>query len=242
MKHTILLIFVIIALSLPLTAGAPATKEILLGRFVPAKNDYFSRIEDAHTDKYNIYMQTEVYDAYRKMRQAAAADGITLTIISATRTFDSQRSIWLRKWNNLSGTDSVRVRQIMRYSSMPGTSRHHWGTDLDFISVENAYWTHGEGLKAYNWLKANAHKYGFYQPYTADPNRTGYAEERWHWSYLPIAAQYTYLYSTMITANDISGFPGAELAIPLNVITTHVMGVDGIERITAIGNSITLWK
>jgi LAS superfamily LD-carboxypeptidase LdcB len=113
----------------------------------------------------------------------------------------------------------------MRYSSMPGTSRHHWGTDLDFISVEPEDWTHGEGLRIYNWLCANAHKFGFFQPYTADPTRTGYAEERWHWSYAPLSKPYLEAYKQKITAEDITGFSGSYLVDSLNIIESHVFGI-----------------
>lgn len=212
-------------LSASLTAGAPATKEILTGRFTPADNEYFTRIDSRYTDKTNIYMQRDAYDAYLAMRADAAREGIDLTIISATRNFDSQRAIWQRKWNRHSCSDTTRVRQIMRYSSMPGTSRHHWGTDVDFISVENDYWTHGAGLKTYQWLVANAKRYGFYQPYDADPTRTGYAEERWHWSYYPTSALYTQEYMRSIKPCDITGFDGSHLVGPLDIILTHVSGV-----------------
>jgi LAS superfamily LD-carboxypeptidase LdcB len=173
----------------------------------------------------SMYCLRETFQAYLAMRDSALRDGITLTIVSATRNFDRQKQIWDRKWQNTPGNDSTKVRSIMRYSSMPGTSRHHWGTDLDFISVEPEDWTHGEGLRIYNWLCANAHKFGFFQPYTADPTRTGYAEERWHWSYAPLSKPYLEAYKQKITAEDITGFSGSYLVDSLNIIESHVFGI-----------------
>jgi LAS superfamily LD-carboxypeptidase LdcB len=200
----------------------------------------------------SMYCHRETFDAYLAMRDSALCEGITLTIVSATRNFDRQLQIWNRKWQNtqcpkncppelggraqraegVCNTDSLqlacdiyKVRSIMRYSSMPGTSRHHWGTDLDFISVEPEDWTHGEGLRIYNWLCANAHKFGFFQPYTADPTRTGYAEERWHWSYAPLSKPYLEAYKQKITAEDITGFSGSYLVDSLNIIESHVFGI-----------------
>lgn len=224
MKRTI----ITLALLLPaiLFAAAPPTKDILLGQFRPSQNPHFVRIDPRHTDKTDIYLQHETYQAYTAMYDAALRDGITLTIVSATRTFSAQLAIWNRKWARLTTPDTTRIRTIMRYSSMPGTSRHHWGTDIDLISVETNYWTHGYGLKAYRWLQANAHKYGFYQPYTDHPARTGYAEERWHWSYYPISDTYTHTYTITITPADITGFPGADLVDTLHIIRTHVLGID----------------
>ncbi|MBO5699197.1 MAG: M15 family metallopeptidase, partial [Bacteroidaceae bacterium] len=172
------------------------SKSLLLGKFNPAADTNFSLIPEHMASNKSMYCHRETFQAYLAMRDSALRDGITLTIVSATRNFDRQKQIWDRKWQNTQcpkncppelrgrtqqaeggcNTDSLqlacdiyKVHSIMRYSSMPGTSRHHWGTDLDFISVEPEDWTHGEGLRIYNWLCANAHKFGFFQPYTADP-------------------------------------------------------------------------
>ena len=201
------------------------SKEILLGKFEPSQDSNFIIIPNNMADKNNMYCHKETFKAYIAMRDSALKDSITLTIVSATRNFDKQKQIWERKWKNTQGNDINKIHTIMRYSSMPGTSRHHWGTDLDFISVETDYWTHGEGLRTYNWLCTNAHKYGFFQPYTADPTRTGYAEERWHWSYTPLSKPYLDAYKQKITAEDIIGFSGSYLVDSLNIIESHVFGI-----------------
>ena len=200
-------------------------KEILLGKFNPATDSNFVLIPEHMASNKSMYCHREAFNAYLAMRDSALNDGINLTIVSATRNFDRQRQIWERKWTNTQGNDSTKIRSIMRYSSMPGTSRHHWGTELDFISVETNYWTHGEGLRIYNWLCANAHKFGFFQPYTADPARTGYAEERWHWSYRPLSELYLKAYEQTITPSDITGFNGSYLVDSLGIIQSHVLGV-----------------
>ena len=204
---------------------SPLPKSLLLGKFDPSTDSNFVAIPSHMTTHTNIYCHRQTLQAYIAMRDSALRDGITLTIVSATRNFDRQRQIWERKWQNTQGNDSTKIRQIMRYSSMPGTSRHHWGTDLDFISVETDYWTHGEGLRIYQWLCANAHKFGFFQPYTADHTRTGYAEERWHWSYAPLSKPYLETYQQQITPSDITGFSGSYLVDSLKIIQSHVLGI-----------------
>ena len=201
------------------------SKSLLLGKFNPTQDTNFVLIPEHMASNKSMYCHRETFQAYLAMRDSALHDGITLTIVSATRNFDRQLQIWNRKWQNTQGNDSTKVRSIMRYSSMPGTSRHHWGTDLDFISVEPEDWTHGEGLRIYNWLCANAHKFDFFQPYTADPTRTGYAEERWHWSYAPLSKPYLEAYKQKITAEDITGFSGSYLVDSLNIIESHVFGI-----------------
>ena len=225
-------------------------KEMLLGKFTPAQDTNFVVIPDHMSTYKGLYCEKQTFNAYLAMRDSALQEGITLTIISATRNFDRQRQIWERKWNSYkpqnssdksdrsngltsptsptssnTSEDIAKIRSIMRYSSMPGTSRHHWGTELDFISAETNYWTHGEGLRIYNWLCANAHKFGFFQPYTADPARTGYAEERWHWSYAPLSKPYLEAYRQKITAEDITGFSGSYLVDSLGIIQSHVFGI-----------------
>jgi len=50
---------------------------------------------------------------------------------------------------------------------MPGTSRHHWGSDVDLYSLEDIDFLKGNGKIIYQWLTDNAASYGFCQPYTA---------------------------------------------------------------------------
>ena len=114
------------------------------------------------------------------MYDAAKKEGITLKIISATRNFATQKIIWEGKWTgkrlheskeNLAKTipnPTERAIKILRWSSMPGTSRHHWGTDIDLNKLNNSYFEKGEGLKIYNWLIANASSFGFCQPYSPE--------------------------------------------------------------------------
>ena len=169
-----------------------------------------------------------------------AADWVTLTLVSATRNFDRQRQIWEAKWNGrrlLEGkhkADEVypdpadRARAILRYSSMPGTSRHHWGTDIDLNDLENDYFTSGPGKAVYDWLTTHAAGYGFCQPYTAKgPERpNGYEEERWHWSYLPLATRLSDYAAAVLENTDIGGFAGAEAAPRIGVIENYVLGIN----------------
>ena len=207
-------------------------KKYLLGKFNPQSDDKFSKIPKAYTTKANIYLRNETLEAFTEMATQAQADGIELKIISATRTFNHQKSIWERKWKkyiNKHANDSIKAAlNILEYSSMPSTSRHHWGTDIDINNLNNSYFTVGKGLKEYQWLQANAAKYGFCQTYTAkDENRpNGYNEEKWHWSYLPLAQQYQQSYKNTVGYSTISGFQGASKAGELKAIDNYVFGIN----------------
>jgi hypothetical protein len=104
---------------------------------------------------------------------------------------DRKKGVDRAKW--LATPSKDRLAIIIRFSSLPGTSRHHWNTEVDFNSVEVVDWQPASGTKKAGkffalgqWLQANAPKVGFLQSYT--PGRSGgYQEEPWHWSYAPIS-------------------------------------------------------
>lgn len=213
-------------LSIPLAPGQYSRAE-LIGDINPAKSKAFSKIKSKYTTKPNAYLRDEVYSSFKRMYKAAEKDGIQLIIISATRSKNYQAGIWNRKWNSFGGSENDRAERILQYSSMPGTSRHHWGTDFDLNNLENEYFESGSGLEVYKWLQANASDFGFYQPYTLfDAYRDkGYKEEKWHWSYYPIASKMQRAYTHLIDYKDLNGFDGSDFAADLDVINNYVNGV-----------------
>lgn len=217
---------------------AKISKKYLMGKFDPAKDERFSKIPAPYAKK-EMFMRTEALESFKKMHAAAKEDGISLLIISATRPFDVQKSIWEAKWTGMRKVDGKmlpkevkdpkgRAVKILRWSSMPSTSRHHWGTDIDINNLEPAYFDRGQGLKEYEWLVANASKFGFCQVYSEmGKNRPyGYQEEKWHWSYLPISKNLTDAYAQKISDQDIGGFLGAESAPMIEVVKKYVLGIN----------------
>ena len=202
------------------------TKDFVLGKFNYRTHSDFIKVETIHSSK-TLYLNKEVYTAFVNMFEAAKNDGIDLKIISGTRNFDEQKVIWERKWKTYNSLNpNERALKILTYSSMPTTSRHHWGTDIDLNSLSNSYFSSGKGQTEYNWLAKNAETYGFYQPYTEkDHGRTGYNLEMWHWSYLPLASKYLKYYNNNIKYSDIEGFKGDSLAQSIQMIDRYVNGL-----------------
>jgi len=211
----------------------------LMGKFDPAKHPDFTAIPAAYADREGLYLRKDAFEAYKKMHAAAKADGVKLVIISATRSFHYQKGIWEAKWNGsrqVEGKDlsktipdpQKRALKILEYSSMPGTSRHHWGTDFDLNDLEDAYFQSGEGAKVYEWLTAHASEFGFCQVYSPKgPDRPdGYNEEKWHWSYLPVAKQLTDFAAAQLKDDMITGFRGAEAAKSIGVVEKYVLGIN----------------
>ena len=229
-QSCIVLILLVLAGGAMQQSDGKADKLYLLGKFDPSADERFVKPDDRHTSgaARSQYLRKETYEAFVRMAEAAEKDGVKLIIISATRNFETQKSIWERKWRDEAAVANPadRARKILQYSSMPGTSRHHWGTDVDLNSLNNEYFSSGEGLKIYEWLTAHAHEYGFCQPYTSKATgRSGYEEEKWHWSYTPLSVPFLNQYLNTVTVADITGFQGSETAAAIDVIKNYVAGV-----------------
>lgn len=148
------------------------------------------------------------------LRAAGREAGFDLAIDSGFRSFERQRSIWNRKASGqLAVLDSESrpldiaalsprdlAFAILRWSALPGASRHHWGTDLDVFDaaarppgyevrlVPSEVEDGGLFAPLHDWLDeriASGTSYGFFRPY--DRDRGGVAAERWHLSFAPIA-------------------------------------------------------
>ncbi|MBI1768811.1 MAG: M15 family metallopeptidase [Bacteroidetes bacterium] len=213
-------------------------KNYLLGRFDPSIESGFIQLNAVYAkgNALNRFLRKETFEAFKRMSEAAKKDGVKLIIVSATRNFDYQKKIWEDKWNGkvkVGNKDlttiadfNERARLILLYSAMPGTSRHHWGTDIDINETETEYFETDEGKKVYQWLTAHANEYGFCQPYTSKANgRTGYEEEKWHWSYMPLSKILLAEYKNQIRFEEINGFAGSETANALRIIENYVDGI-----------------
>lgn len=211
------------------TKDTSITKAFVMGRFTPQTHVRFQLVPE-HLCSKSMYLQKEVIVAFQQMKLSAASEGISLRIISGTRNFWEQKAIWERKWNaNLQqhGVSANNAREILKYSSMPSSSRHHWGTDIDINNLSPAYFTTGKGLKEVLWLRKNANKFGFVEVYTprASGRITGYEPEAWHWSYRPLSFQYLQFYKQNVQYTDFKGFNGCEWAKELRIIEDFVGGV-----------------
>lgn len=215
-------------------------KIYLLGKFDPSRGENFSPIPaQFNIGGYKMYLRRETLDAFLKMRDAAEKDTVDLKIISATRNFNYQKELWNNKWTGIKIVDGQnlaksildeqeRFKKILEYSAVPGTSRHHWGTDIDINGAEPAYFNSPKGAKEYEWLVKNAPFFGFCQTYNLKGSErpTGYNEEKWHWSYLPLSRKFTEDYKNLIKDEDIKGFNGDEYVSGENLINNYVLTIN----------------
>ncbi|HET6633286.1 MAG TPA: M15 family metallopeptidase [Rhodanobacteraceae bacterium] len=114
--------------------------------------------------------------AFERMRDAAAADGVYLQVVSAYRSTDYQFGILERKL-----VRGLAIHEILAVSAAPGYSEHHSGRALDlttpgFAPLEEEF----ERSPAFAWLSRHAGRYRFALSYPRG-NRHGIAYEPWHW-------------------------------------------------------------
>jgi zinc D-Ala-D-Ala carboxypeptidase len=116
--------------------------------------------------------------AWRAMRDAAAADGVPIRIVSAFRSIERQAEIVRAKLAKGQSLDD-----ILCVSAAPGYSEHHSGRALDIATDDSPpLETSFEATPAFAWLTANAGRFGFVLSYPVD-NPRGYQYEPWHWCF-----------------------------------------------------------
>ena len=215
-------------------------KLYLMGKFDPTLHkDFVFVTEEYNIGGYKMYLRKETWSAFLEMAAAAKKENIHLKIASATRNFDYQKNLWNNKWSGYTLVENKdlsksipdgleRFKKILEYSSAPGTSRHHWGTDIDINDANPAYFLGEKGAKEYEWLVKNAAVFGFCQVYNLKDfeRTTGYNEEKWHWSYLPLSGDFTKNYLRLVKEEDISGFMGEEYVVEQDLINDFVLGIN----------------
>ncbi|MEL7298274.1 MAG: M15 family metallopeptidase [Pseudomonadota bacterium] len=110
------------------------------------------------------------------MRQAAAADGIDLLLVSGFRSVDYQAGLIQRKLDA-----GQAIGEILKTLAPPGCSEHHTGRAVDIATPGYPPLTAAfEESDAFAWLQKNAQKHGFSMSYPKN-NAYGYIYEPWHW-------------------------------------------------------------
>jgi LAS superfamily LD-carboxypeptidase LdcB len=216
----------------------PTLKQ-LIGDVTPASDPDFAPIPTGLGPKGGMYANKQALAAFTKMHDTAKKDHVDLVIVSAFRSFNDQKRIWNDKWTGKTPVEGgklprtvpdprARAEKILEFSSMPGTSRHHWGTDFDLNDLSNGYFALGKGRVIHDWLTAHAAEYGICQVYSPKgPDRPrGYNREDWHWSYLPVATRYLAAYPNVVGYERLTGFEGASTAKAIEVIPNYVQGIN----------------
>lgn len=116
--------------------------------------------------------------AWRRLKAAAGADGITLFIVSAFRSIERQAEIVRRKLDA-----GIPVDEVLSVCAAPGFSEHHTGRAIDVSTPgSKVLEVEFEQTTAYAWLTRHAGSFGFSLSYPPG-NASGYEYEPWHWCF-----------------------------------------------------------
>lgn len=121
-------------------------------------------------------LHSKVLPFLKDMIDDAKDDGVSLWVVSAYRSFNTQAQ--------LKGAYTVTYGSgANAFSADQGFSEHQLGTTVDFTTTGLGGGLDGFGnTEAYTWLTKNAHEYGFTLSYP--PNNAYYVYEPWHWRFV----------------------------------------------------------
>lgn len=195
------------------------SNKLLLGQ----QTDHLDRLNES------TLLHFEIIEPLKKLQYSAIEKGFDLQVISGFRSFEKQLHIWNAKalgqrkilddagfeldYKNLNKEELLFA--ILRFSAIPGASRHHWGTDFDIYDansikkedvqlVESECVGDGACANMHQWLSERIEKnksFDFYRPYKNDLG--GVAPEPWHLSYKPLSDLYTKSFSYDLFVNHI---------------------------------------
>ncbi len=141
--------------------------------------------------------------AFLRLRNDMIAKGYNVGYAySGFRTYDYQKVLY-QNYVNKDGQAAAD-----RYSARPGYSEHQTGLVFDLTDKAGNLL---EDTAASNWLKNNAHRYGFvvrYQP--GKEASTGYMPEAWHIRY--IGKEADEVYHSGLSLEEYYGFEGGDYA------------------------------
>lgn len=104
-------------------------------------------------------VEVETAAAFRRMRDAAAADGVHVKVVSGFRTMAEQEYLYACYKSGQCNNGNLAAR--------PGFSNHQSGHALDLNARDPAVGA---------WLRAHAVEYGIHNTVPSEP---------WHWEYWP---------------------------------------------------------
>lgn len=145
--------------------GLPPQAEPAL--LVDAGRDAFGR---------RAWLEAGTARAWARLRDAAAAEGVALQLVSAFRHTAYQARLVRRKLAR-----GLTLAQILAVNAAPGYSEHHSGRAIDLTTpgcapAEEAF----ESTPAFAWLQRHAGHHGFRLSYPRG-NPHGVVHEPWHW-------------------------------------------------------------
>ncbi len=184
----------------------------------------------------SVLLNVETLPVFHELRGRALRQGIDLAVASGYRSFERQCAIWNAKVRGMRPvldadgqpmdltdlSDRDKVFAILRWSALPGASRHHWGTDMDVWDraavpagydlrlVPEEYRPGGPFAVLGAWLGSDeVVECGFYRPYFSPygGDGGGVAPEPWHLSHRGPARRFAECLTRELLASVIRAHP-----------------------------------
>lgn len=144
----------------------------------------------------NTKLNATALENFINMYNEAKKDNLNFKITTAYRDYNFQSTLY----NNYVKLDGVKNADT--YSARPGYSEHQLGYSIDLTTANYSSFDKFENTNEYEWLKDNAHKYGFILRYPENKEYiTGYQFESWHYRYVGTEIS-TYIYENNITYEE----------------------------------------
>lgn len=125
-----------------------------------------------------------IYPSLQRMFDDMRAKGIYPTVVSGYRSYEEQSNILEEKYlaYRSEGYNKSRAKELaLEWVALPGTSEHQLGIAVDI----NPDYSVSKGEGVYDWLRDNAHNYGFIKRYPENKSHiTGINNEPWHYRYV----------------------------------------------------------
>lgn len=148
-----------------------------------------------YSDTRQEQFMAEAWPFLKALFDAAKAVGLPLYAKSAYRSFREQQSL-KSGYSVVYGAGTANS-----FSADQGYSEHQLGTTLDFITIGLGGELSGfDRTKAYQWLSANAYRFGFELSYPK--GNSYYIYEPWHWRFVGVKLA-TYLHDHSLSFYDM---------------------------------------
>lgn len=181
---------------------------------MPINKEMYLGLDDKHLSDYQGFKATKkALEALKELQNDALLQGLSIDIASSFRSFERQFLIFDEKYQGKrvvldaneqpldikNFSPEAKCEAILRFSAIPGMSRHHFGTDFDIYSKKLLPKNQKLKLTAYEYdkgkyfyplklyLEKNLQKFGFIEPFLGNPF---ISYEPWHISYISEAQEF----------------------------------------------------
>lgn len=159
----------------------PNNNLVLVNKFNQLPSNYIphdlEKIDTKYANDYK-YVRKVVKQAFEKLSKDAKKLGYDIIATSTFRSWKYQHSLYQYyvKEKGREYADNCSAR--------PGHSEHQTGLAIDVMG-ENKDYNLFQESNSFEWMKENAHKYGFIMRYPSGKEHiTGFKYEPWHYRYV----------------------------------------------------------